>query len=138
MGKSKGTDLPMLLRMEWQRARLLLSLILVEKLLRAAVVVTDVVSCVEFVVLVRWALRVVVAVVALAVGVPVVELVVTGVELVDVVVVWGDEVSDESSAVMLHFVRLSARRSLPLLLTIRLRARRGERNRDVTSTTSVP
>ena len=138
MGKSKGTDLPMLLRMEWQRARLLLSLILVEKLLRAAVVVTDVVSCVEFVVLVRWAVRVVVAVVALAVGVPVVELVVTGVELVDVVVVWGDEVSDESSAVMLHFVRLSARRSLPLLLTIRLRARRGERNRDVTSTTSVP
>ena len=138
MGKSKGTYLPMLLRMEWQRARLLLSLILVEKLLRAAVVVTDVVSCVEFVVLVRWAVRVVVAVVALAVGVPVVELVVTGVELVDVVVVWGDEVSDESGAVMLHFVRLSARRSLPLLLTIRLRARRGERNRDVTSTTSVP
>ena len=136
MGKSKGGDLPMLLRMEWQRARLLLSLILVEKLLRAAVVVTDVVSCV--VVLVRWAVRVVVAVVALAVGVPVVELVVTGVELVDVVVVWGDEVSDESGAVMLHFVRLSVRRSLPLLLTVRLRARRGERNRDVTSTTSVP
>ena len=137
MGKSKGGDLPMLLRMGWQRARLLLSLILVEKFLRAAVVVTDVVSCVEFVVLVRWAVRVVVDVVALAVGVPVVELVVTGVELVDVVVVWGDEVSDESGAVMLHFVRLSARRSLPLLLTVRLRARRGERNRDVTSTTSV-
>ena len=138
MGKSKGGDLPMLLRMGWQRARLLLSLILVETFLRATVVVTDVVSCVEFVVLVRWAVRVVVDVVALAVGVPVVELVVTGVELVDVVVVWGDEVSDESGAVMLHFVRLSARRSLPLLLTVRLRARRGDRNRDITSTTSVP
>ena len=138
MGKSKDGDLPMLLRMEWQRARLLLLLVLVEKLLRAAVVVTDVVSCIEFGVLVRWAVRVVVAVVALTVGVPVVELVVTGVELVDVVVVWGDEVSDESGAVMLHFIRLSARGSLPLLLTVRLRARGGGRNCDVTSTTSVP
>ena len=68
----------MLLRMEWQRARLLLLLIVVERLLGAAVVATYVVSCVKSGVLVRWAVRVV-AVVAFAVGVPVVELVVTGV-----------------------------------------------------------
>ena len=68
----------MLLRMEWKRARLLFLLILVERLLGAAVVAIDVVSCVESCVLVRWAVRVVVAVVALAVGVAVVELVVTG------------------------------------------------------------
>ena len=131
MGKSKGGALPMLLRLERRRARLLLLLILVERLLGAAVVVLDVVSRVEFGVLVRRAVRVVVAVVALAVGVPVVELVVVDVELVDAVVVWrgrlrwGNEVSDKSGAVMLYYVCLSMRGPPWLLLVIRLRARGG-------------
>ena len=124
MGWSKGGDFPILLMLEWQRARLLLSLIFVERLLETAVVVADVVSCVESGILVRGELRVVVAVVALAVGVSVVELVVAGVELVDAVVVWcgclrlGDEVSDESGAVMLHYVHLSMREPSLLPLTV--------------------
>ena len=107
MGRSKCRALPMLLRLERRRARLLLLLIFVKRLLGAAVVV-DVVSRVEFGVLVRRAVRVIVAIVALSIGVPVVELVVVGVELVDAVLVlrgrlrWGDGVSDKSGAVMLH------------------------------------
>ena len=46
MDWSKGGDLLLLLRLEWQRARLLLLLILVETLVGAAFVVADAVSCV--------------------------------------------------------------------------------------------
>ena len=91
----------------------------------------DVIASIGSGVLVRRAVRVVVSFVALAVGVRVVELVVAGVELVNAVVVWrdclqwGDGVSDESSAVMLHYVRLSVRGPPLLLLAVRLRARAG-------------
>ena len=59
-----------------------------ERLPEAAVVLIDVGARVNSGVLVRWAVRVVAAVVALAVGVPVVELVVVGDKQVDAVVVW--------------------------------------------------
>ena len=58
----------MLLRLKWWWARLLLLLILIERLLGAVCVVADVVSRVNSGVPVRRAIRVVVAVVALAVG----------------------------------------------------------------------
>ena len=135
----------MLLRLERRRARLLLLPILVKRLLGAVVVMVDVVSRVEFGVLVRRAGRVVVAIVALALGVPVVELVVVGVELVDAVLVWrgrlrwGDGVSDKSGAVMLHYVYLSMRGPSRLLLAVRLRARGGRRPEPyVTSPISAP
>ena len=145
MGRSKGGALPMLLRLERRRTRLLLLLILVKRLLGAAVVVVDVVSRVEFGDLVWRAARVVVAVVALTVRVPVVELVVVGVELVDAAVVWrgrlrwSDEVSDKSGAAMLHYVYLSMRGSPRLLPAVRLRARGVRRPAPhVTSTISAP
>ena len=87
IGRSKVEDLSMLLRLKRRRARLLLLLILVERLLGAAVVVIDVVPRVDSGIRVRRAVRVVVAVVAPTVGVPVVGLVVAGVGLVDAVVV---------------------------------------------------
>ena len=145
MGWSKGGDLPMLLRLKRRRARLLLLLILVKRLLEAAVVVVDVVARVDPGVLVRRAVRVVVAIITFTVEVPGVEQVVTGVELVDTVVVWqsrlrwGDGVSDESDAVMLHYVRLSVRRPPLLLLAVRFRARGGRRTAPhVTFPTSAP
>ena len=90
----------MFLGLKRRRARLLLLLTLVERLLGTAVVIVDVFGRVDYGVLVRQVVRVVVVVAALAVGVPVVELVVAGVELVDAVVAWrghlrrGDRVSD--------------------------------------------
>ena len=121
----------MLLRLKRRRARLLLLLILVERLLGITVVAVDVVARANSGVLVRRAVRVVVAFVALSEGVPVVGLVVAGVELVNAVVVWhgrlrwGDGKSDESGSVMLHYVRLFVREPPLLLLPVRLRARRG-------------
>ena len=145
MGRSEGEDLSMLLRLKRRRARLLLLLILVERLLGAGVVVVDINPRVDSGILVQRTVRVVVAVVALTVGVPVVKLVVAGVELVDAVVVWRgrfqwmDEVSYESGAVMLHYVHLSMRRSPWLLLAVRLRARGGRGTAPhVTSPISAP
>ena len=86
-----------------------------------------------------------VAVVVLILGVPVVELVMARIELVDAIVVcrgrlrWGDGVSDDSGAVMLHYVRLSVRGSPLLLLGVRLRTRGGRGNAPhITSPTSAP
>ena len=145
IGRSKGEDLSMLLRLKRRRARLLLLLILIERLLGAAVVVIDVVPRVDSGIRVRRAVRVVIAVVALTVGVSVVELVVAGVELVDAVVVWRDRfrLSDgmiyESGAVMLHYVHLFVREPPRLLLAVRLRARRGRGTAPhVTSPISAP
>ena len=133
----------MLLRLKPRRKQLLLLLILVERLLGAAVAVVDVVANIDSGVLVRRAVRVVVSVVTLAVGVRVVELVVAGVELVNAVVVWrdrlqwGDAVSDESGAVMLHYVHLSVRGPPLLLLGVGLWARGAEAAPHFTSATSV-
>ena len=145
MGRSKDEDLSMLLRLKRRRERLLLLLILVKRLLATAVVVVDVVPRVDSGVLVRRAVRVVVAVVALTVGVPVVELVVAGVELVDAVVVWrgrfrwGDGRSYESGAVMLHYVHLSVRGPPRLLLAVRVRVRGGRGTAPhITSPISAP
>ena len=145
MGRSKREDLSMLLRLKRRRARLLLLPIQVERLLEAAVVVVDVAPRVDSGILVRRAVRVVVAVVALTVGVPVVELVVAGVELVDAVVVWrgrfrwGDEVSYQSGAVMLDYIHLSVRGPPRLLLAVRLRVRGGRATAPhVTSPISAP
>ena len=136
----------MLLRLKQRRARLLLLLIFVERLLGAVVVVVvDVFARVDSDVFVRWTVRVVVAVVILAAEVPVVDLVVADVELVDAVVVWCDRfrwddgVSDESSAAMLHYARLSVRGPPLLLLAVRLRVRGGRGTAPlVTSPTSAP
>ena len=83
MGGSKGVGFPMLLRLKRRRAWLLLLLILVERLLGAAVVAVGIVSRINSGVFVRRAVKVVVAGVAFAVGVPVVELVVVNIKLVD-------------------------------------------------------
>ena len=88
----------------------------------------------------------IVAVVVLTVRVvPVGELVVAGVGLVDAVVVWrgllrwGDGVGDKGDAVMLYYIRLSVGGPLMLLLAVRLRASGGRGTAPhVTSPTSDP